>query len=143
MFRLTLADTGEEISYLGDPTQQGYRPLYIELDSSVDDPPPSPPVELYLSMEDPSYDCLIDQNGQGGVTLSFVGLNAARWQMTGPDPISPGEPDENGWGPTLRISLSGNTPSRFWVRATTYYEETPSDDRSVSLKAEGEPRRRT
>lgn len=141
MFRLTLADTGEEISYVGNPQDPNYRPLYIELDSSLQDPQPSPAAGCYLSLEDPSYECVIDANGEGGVTLSFVGLTASMWEITGPDPTNPDLPDEGGWGPDLRISVSGNTPSRFWVRAKTYFEEPPSDDRSVALRAEGEPRR--
>jgi hypothetical protein len=134
MFLLHLEDTSP-VSSVGDPSDPGYSPIYLELDSTDLNPPPSPWVRGYLSLP-AGYISLKDEIGNiGGATIRFEGTTAGLWELTNENPSLIVEPTVT---QELRLSVEDNTPTSFWLRAKTTYGEVPVDDRSVALRVSGQ-----
>ena len=114
------------VSEHNDPTQPDYQPIFLQLDSTPVNPASSEPVECEVSL-DAGHIC-------NAANISFVGTLSEFWEAT-PQLEPPA------WAPTAVISVPNNTPGKFYARARTTFGEVPMDDRSVSIKIEGEVER--
>lgn len=124
MFRLSISGNPPLlVSEHNDPTLPDYQPIFLQLDSTPVSPADSEPVECEVSL-DAGHICNAAQ-------VSFVGTLSEFWEATP-------QLDPPAWGPTATISIPNNVPGKVYVRAKTTYGEVPLDDRSVSVKVEGE-----
>ena len=134
MFLLHLEDT-TPVSAVGDPTDETYSPIYLELDSTDVEPAPTSWVRGYLSLP-AGYVSLKGEGGTtGGAVIRFEGTTAGLWDLTLDNPSIVPNPDVVD---ELRLEVQNNVPTSFWVRARTTYGEVPIDDRSTALRVSGQ-----
>ena len=134
MFLIHLEDTSP-VSAVGDPTNPAYSPIYIELDSTDVQPPPSEWIRCYVSLP-AGYISLKNEAGTaGGALIKFEGTTAGMWQITTDNPSIVPTPTTSA---EIRVSVLNNTPSSFWIRGRTTYGEIPVDDRSAALRVSGQ-----
>lgn len=127
MFRLYISGNPSLlVSTHDDPTQIDYQPVFSQLDSTPVNPSPAEPVHCELVL-DAGF---ISRSAE----VSFVGTLAEFWEITP-------QLDPPAWGPSAVLSVPNNAPAHLYVRARTVFGEVPVDDRSVSLKVEGEVER--
>ncbi len=112
------------------------RPIYLELDSTSSAPDPSPWIKCYIRLPD-GYSSVFDALGTtGGATVKFEGTFANYWNITDIDPaLEPNQPNRN----EVRVEVIGGPVGKsLWMRANTVFGEVPVDDRSTSIKVDGE-----
>lgn len=76
---------------------------------------------------------------EGNTTIKFVGDHAVKWKAA----VDDGYTDEADalekaeWQDSLALADVGETNTIFWVKAMSSTDETPQNDTSVDIQAEG------
>ena len=76
---------------------------------------------------------------EGDTSIYFEGTNAGKWQVAPDDNYADAETAliYGSWSSTLSLSSVETVNSIFWVSASSSTTESPQNDRSVDLIAEG------
>lgn len=76
---------------------------------------------------------------EGNTTLNFIGTNADKWMLAPDDNYEDAETAlaSAEWESSLALANVNAKNTIFWVQAESSADETPSNDTSVSLQAEG------
>lgn len=76
---------------------------------------------------------------KGETTIKFVGTNAAKWKIAQDDGYKDAATalKEASWQDTLSLIEVTAYNSIFWVKASSSADETPQNDTSVDIQAEG------
>ena len=82
--------------------------------------------------------CDSGYKAEGAVTIKFVGANAAKWKAAQDNNYTANTVLASAdWKDTIALQSVGEGNVIFWVKATSTSDESPKNDTTVDVQAEG------
>ena len=82
--------------------------------------------------------CDSGYKAEGAVTIKFVGMNAAKWKAAQDNNYTADTVLASAdWKDTISLQSVGEGNVIFWVKATSTSDESPKNDTTVDVQAEG------